>query len=162
MSLLDAPLSAIVAAVKEGQATAETLARAALDRAKDRNPAINAICGINPEALDEARSVDARIKAGEALPLAGVPVLIKDNLWVKGLRIAQGSNLFADHIAPEDAEVVTILRKAGAVVVGISRFLLPNLRMAMTVPLRSASRTGSTPGASLVEISVSAPGLARL
>ncbi len=120
MSLLDGPLSPLVAEVQSGAASAVALTREALDRAEARNPAINAVCGINPAALDEAKSVEVRIKAGEALPLAGVPVLIKDNIWVKGLRIAQGSNLFADHIAPEDAEAVTRLRKAGAVVIGIA------------------------------------------
>lgn len=120
MSLLDGPLSLLVAQVQSGAASAVALTREALNRAEARNPAINAICGINPAALDEAHAVETRIKAGEALPLAGVPVLIKDNIWVKGLRIAQGSILYADHIAPEDAEAVTRLRKAGAVIVGIA------------------------------------------
>lgn len=120
MSLLDGPLSNLVAQVQSGAVSAVALTREALNRAEARNPAINAICGINPAALDEAQAVEDRIKAGEALPLAGVPVLIKDNIWVKGLRIAQGSNLFADHIAPEDAEAVIRLRKAGAVVIGIA------------------------------------------
>lgn len=120
MSLLDSPLSTLVAEAQSGAASAVALTREALDRIEARNPAINAVCGINPAALDEAQAVEERIKAGETLPLAGVPVLIKDNIWVKGLRIAQGSNLFADHIAPEDAEAVTRLRKAGAVIIGIA------------------------------------------
>lgn len=120
MSLLDGPLSTLVAQAQSGAASAVALTREALDRVEARNPAINAVCWINPAALDEAQAVENRINAGEALPLAGVPVLIKDNIWVKGLRIAQGSNLFADHIAPEDAEAVTRLRKAGAVVIGIA------------------------------------------
>ncbi|MEP0048387.1 MAG: amidase [Roseobacter sp.] len=120
MSLLDGPLSLLVAEVHSGAASAVDLTREALDRAEARNPAINAICGINPAALDEAGTVEARIKAGEALPLAGIPVLIKDNIWVKGMRVAQGSNLFADHIAPDDAEAVARLRQAGAVVIGIA------------------------------------------
>lgn len=120
MSLLDSPLSTLVAEAQSGAASAVALTREALARVEDRNPAINAVCGINPAALDEAQVVEDRIKAGETLPLAGVPVLIKDNIWVKDLRIAQGSNLFADHIAPEDAKAVIRLRKAGAVVMGIA------------------------------------------
>lgn len=145
MTQLDAPLSALVAAVQDGQATAEALARAALGRAEARNPAINAICGINPNALDEARAVDARIKAGEALPLAGVPVVIKDNIWVKGLRIAQGSQLFADHIAPEDAEAVTRLRKAGAVVIGIATCSEFACKGATNSPLHGITRNPVDP-----------------
>jgi aspartyl-tRNA(Asn)/glutamyl-tRNA(Gln) amidotransferase subunit A len=38
--------------------------------------------------------------AGEALPLAGVPITVKDNLWVQGRRITQGSRLFEDFVAP--------------------------------------------------------------
>ena len=120
MSLLVAPLAAIVEAVKTGSTTPQDLATEALARAEDRNPGINAICGLNPHALDEAEAVSARLAAGADLPLAGVPALIKDNIWVKGLRIAQGSNLYADHIAPEDAECVKRLRQAGAVILGIA------------------------------------------
>lgn len=120
MSLLDAPLSTLVAAVQSGGTTALALTKDALARAEARNPAINAICMINPSAAVEAESVAARLQAGEALPLAGVPVLIKDNIWVKGMRITHGSRLYADHVAPEDAEAVKRLRAAGAVVVGIA------------------------------------------
>ena len=75
---------------------------------------------MNPDARAEADAIAYRLEAGDDLPLAGVPVLIKDNIWVKGLRIAQGSRLFADHIAPEDAEAVTRLRQAGAIILGIA------------------------------------------
>jgi aspartyl-tRNA(Asn)/glutamyl-tRNA(Gln) amidotransferase subunit A len=53
------------------------------------------------------------------MPLAGVPVVIKDNIWVENWRITQGSRLFADFVAPRDAIAVERLRRAGAVVVGI-------------------------------------------
>lgn len=145
MNLLDGPLSALVAAARDGQATAEALASMALDRAEARNPAINAICGINPNALDEARAVDARIQAGEALPLAGVPVVIKDNIWVKGLRIAQGSHLFADHIAPQDAEAVRRLRGAGAVVIGIATCSEFACKGATNSPLHGITRNPVDP-----------------
>ncbi|KMW57671.1 Amidase [Candidatus Rhodobacter oscarellae] len=120
MSLLDGPLSALVAAVQSGETTPSAMTTEALERAAARNPAINAICLINPQAQAEADAVAARLQGGETLPLAGVPVLIKDNIWVKGLRIAQGSALFADHIAPEDSEAVKRLRNAGAVIIGIA------------------------------------------
>ena len=53
------------------------------------------------------------------MPLAGVPVVIKDNIWVDGWRVTQGSRLFADFVAPRDAIAVERLKKAGAVVVGM-------------------------------------------
>ncbi|CCD93695.1 putative Glutamyl-tRNA(Gln) amidotransferase subunit A (Glu-ADT subunit A) [Bradyrhizobium sp. ORS 375] len=86
----------------------------------DAARALNAIVAIDPERTRaEADAVDARVSAGEMLPLAGVPVVIKDNIWVGGWRITQGSRLFADFIAPEDAIAVARLRRAGAVIVGI-------------------------------------------
>ena len=66
-----------------------------------------------------AAAVAGRVAKGEHLPLAGVPVIIKDNIWVKGERITQGSRLFADFVAPEDAIGVSRLRDAGAVIIGI-------------------------------------------
>ena len=74
----------------------------------------------DPElARSEAQQVRARIAAGERPALAGVPVVVKDNIWVAGRRIAQGSRLFADHVAPQDAIAVARLRRAGAVIIGI-------------------------------------------
>ncbi len=120
MSLLEGPISALVSAVQGGKVTPSALTAEALARAEARNPAINAICQINPQAQAEASRIAARVETGETLPLAGVPVLIKDNIWVKGIRITQGSNLYADHIAQEDAEAVKRLKHAGAVIIGIA------------------------------------------
>lgn len=107
-------------AVGQGQITPQQVAAATRAVAQAKNPALNAICLFNPAFEAEAEAVAARLAAGETLPLAGVPVLIKDNIWVKGLRITQGSRLFETFIAPEDAQAVTLLRQAGAMVLGIS------------------------------------------
>lgn len=120
MSFLDLSARALAAAVRKGDTTPQAVLNEAIARAEARNPTINAICLMNPDAAAEASAVTARLEAGADLPLAGVPVLIKDNIWVKGLRIASGSRLYADHIAPEDAEAVRRLRQAGAVVLGIA------------------------------------------
>ena len=87
---------------------------------KQRNGALNALVGYDVEtAREDARAVSKRIKAGAQLPLAGVPVLVKDNIFVAGRTISQGSRLFADFKAPEDAIAVERVRKAGAVIIGI-------------------------------------------
>ncbi len=117
---MDLSARALAAEVRAGAATPHAALAAAEARVVERNPAINAICLMNPEAKSEADAVADRLSDGETLALAGVPVLIKDNIWVKGLRVSQGSRLFADHIAPEDATAVTRLRDAGAVVLGLS------------------------------------------
>ncbi|MEO1455016.1 MAG: amidase [Pseudomonadota bacterium] len=118
--LLDLSARALADAVRRGAATPQAVAAETLARAEARNPAINAICHLNPAFEAEAETVATRLAAGEPLPLAGVPVLIKDNIWVKGLRVSQGSQLFSDHVAPEDAEAVARLRAAGATILGMT------------------------------------------
>jgi Asp-tRNA(Asn)/Glu-tRNA(Gln) amidotransferase A subunit family amidase len=70
-------------------------------------PRVNAFT----ELLDEPAG-------GGSGPLAGIPVAVKDAIWMKGLRATRGSRAFADFVAPEDAVVVTRLREAGAAIVG--------------------------------------------
>jgi aspartyl-tRNA(Asn)/glutamyl-tRNA(Gln) amidotransferase subunit A len=109
----------IVAAVTGGRASAVEMVRAALDRIAAAK-ALNAVVTVYPaRSLQEAAAIDRRMQLGERMPLAGVPVVIKDNIWVDGWRVTQGSRLFADFVAPCDAIAVERLRKAGAVVVGI-------------------------------------------
>ncbi|WP_407113012.1 amidase [Bradyrhizobium sp. LMG 9283] len=99
--------------------TAVETAKAALDRIEAAK-ALNAVVTADPErTLADATAVDARLRAGETMPLAGVPVVVKDNIWVGGWRVTQGSRLFANFIAPQDAIAIERLRKAGAVVVAI-------------------------------------------
>ncbi|WP_315775565.1 MULTISPECIES: amidase [unclassified Bradyrhizobium] len=111
--------SDIARAVMARQSTAREMAEQALARiaaARD----LNAVVTTDPaRTCAEADAVDARVAAGEAMPLAGVPIVVKDNIWVGGWRITQGSRLFADFIAPEDAIAIARLRRAGAVIVGV-------------------------------------------
>ncbi len=81
-------------------------------------PALNAVRVVNPDALAEAAAADARRAAGESGPLLGVPVLLKDNIDVKGLPNTAGSLALAGNVVPADAPLVTSLRAAGAVVLG--------------------------------------------
>ncbi|MEL6521483.1 MAG: amidase [Pseudomonadota bacterium] len=138
--------------IRRGDASPQEAVQEATARVEARNPAINAICRMNPHALDEAESATSRLAAGEHLPLAGVPVLIKDNIWVKGLPITQGSRLFADHIAPEDAKAVERLRQAGAVILGISTCSEFACKGATSTPLYGITRNpidpSLTPGGS--------------
>ena len=85
------------------------------------NPALNAVVGDTPLSLAaDLAALRRRIAAGEALPLAGVPVLVKDVIWVRDQRVTQGSLLFKDFVAPQDALAVTRLRQAGALILGMA------------------------------------------
>ena len=109
----------IAADVAAGRTNAVETAKAALARIEAAK-ALNAVVTVDPaRTLADAAAVDARLRAGETMPLAGVPIVVKDNIWVAGWRVTQGSRLFADFVAPEDAMAIERLRRAGAVVVGI-------------------------------------------
>jgi len=110
--------AAIARQVATGETTAAAVLEAALLRVERHNPALNAIVTPNARALDEAHGVDARVAAGERLPLAGVPVGIKDVTPVAGMRTTYGSPLYKTNIPTEDALVVKRLRSAGAVIIG--------------------------------------------
>ncbi|MCB1350244.1 MAG: amidase [Maritimibacter sp.] len=120
MNPMDLTASDLAARVRAGQVTPLEAAQAARARVAERNPELNAITVLNPGLEAEAAAVAARLAAGDDLPLAGVPVVIKDNIWVAGLPITQGSQLFAEFIAPEDAAAVRLLREAGALILGIA------------------------------------------
>ncbi|MGT2439668.1 amidase [Bradyrhizobium betae] len=109
----------IAADVSAGRTSAVETAEAALARIEAAK-ALNAVVTIDPaRTLADAAAVDARLRSGATMPLAGVPIVVKDNIWAGGWRITQGSRLFANFIAPRDAIAIARLRQAGAVVVGI-------------------------------------------
>jgi amidase len=114
--------AAVAAAVRAGTVTAADAARFALERIATRDGELAAFQVVRRDAAArEADAVDARVAAGEQLPLAGVPVAIKDNIPVAGEPMRNGSAATAATPQPRDHEVVTRLRAAGAVVVGITR-----------------------------------------
>ncbi|MGH7683062.1 MAG: Asp-tRNA(Asn)/Glu-tRNA(Gln) amidotransferase subunit GatA [Vulcanimicrobiaceae bacterium] len=69
-------------------------------------------------ALQCADRVDARVKAGENLPLAGVPLAVKDNMCVRGTRTTAGSKILGDWTAPYTATAVSRILEAGAIPIG--------------------------------------------
>lgn len=111
---------AIAAAVRAGRVSALAVAEAAIARIEAKRDLV-AVVDFDPEeGRAAAREVDRRLTAGADLPLAGIPVVIKDTLWVAGRRVTQGSRLFADFVPPADAIAVERLKRAGAVIVGMA------------------------------------------
>lgn len=71
------------------------------------------------EALDEASALDTRIASGNTVgPLAGLPVVVKDNIAMEGLPLAGASPALGGYLARETAGVVKRLTDAGAIIVG--------------------------------------------
>ena len=83
------------------------------------NPRINAIVTPDPGAMEAARRSEARWAEGRpAGPLDGVPLTVKDNIAVAGLRCSWGSAVFRDHVPARDELPVARLRAGGAVILG--------------------------------------------
>lgn len=104
-------------AVKSGETTPQQL----LEQAQARAEAVRdlgALVSLNEHAGEQAAAVQSRVQAGEHLPLAGVPIVIKDNINVTGTRTTCGSRILANYVSPYTATAAQKLLDAGAVVVG--------------------------------------------
>lgn len=98
--------------------TAAEITKAYLARIEALNPQLNAVLSVNAGALTEAGEADARAAQGNAGALNGMPILIKDNIDVRGLVTTAGSLALAENLAEKDAPAIAGLRAAGAVILG--------------------------------------------
>jgi amidase len=106
-------------AIAGRRVSSRELVTACLERIERLNPVLNAFRVVLAErALAEADQADARLGAGDARPLLGVPVAIKDDVDVGGQVTTYGTAAHDGRPAARDAEVVRRLREAGAVIVG--------------------------------------------
>ena len=112
----------IQALLKARKGTSVDLVKLYTARIKQTNtngPGLNAVRALNPNAEKEAKVLDAERKAGKLRgPLHGIPVLVKDNIDVKGMPTTAGSFALKDSYPADDAPVVKELREAGAVILG--------------------------------------------
>ena len=90
-----------------------------LNRIAKHNPNINAYIALDEsKTLAQAKNADARIAAGTAEPLTGIPIAQKDIFCAKGWQTTCGSKMLANFIAPYDAHVISQFDAAGAVNLG--------------------------------------------
>src|SRR5580700_2003542 len=91
-----------------------------LQRIDKVNPRINAIVTLDIEgARAQAKASEARWQRSEPLGLFdGVPITVKDNILVQGLRSTWGSKLFADFVPSIDELPIARLRAGGAILLG--------------------------------------------
>ncbi len=138
--------------IRSGAMTAVSVVRAAVERAEaDTNNAFTVVT--REAALARAAEVDAGVVCG---PLAGVPISVKDHVWLAGLPATNGSRALADFVPTESAVCVDRLISAGAVVIGKTnnpefcyRGVTENDLFGVTTNPRDATRTtgGSSGGA---------------
>jgi amidase len=140
----------IARAVRRGDTSATQVLADHLDFISQHGGSVNAFRLMRPEAAAEAEAVDEQEDLAN-LPLAGVPIAVKENTPVAGLPTWNGSAAARAAVADTDHEVVRRLRGAGAVVVGTTR--MPELGLWCltddeTGITRNPWRTDRTPGGS--------------
>lgn len=110
----------LAAAIRDRALSPVEITQAVLERIDRLNPTLNAFCtSMADEALATARQAEADVIAGKPLgPLHGVPVSVKDILYVKDVRTTFGSKLYENNVTTEDAPSIERLRRAGAILIG--------------------------------------------
>ena len=108
--------AALLAGYRAGAFDPVEVVDACLARINGAGAAIGAVVALDGTAREQAARSASRWRNGQARPLEGVPVGVKDIISTRGLRTAAGSPLFIDHVPEADATVAARLRDAGAVV----------------------------------------------
>ena len=111
--------AAIAAAVNGRERSAAEVTRATLARVRSVDGEVGAYLSVLDDlAMVHAEQVDGRIARGERLPLAGVPLAIKDNMCLRGTRTTCASKILEEWVAPYTATAVARMLEAGAVPIG--------------------------------------------
>ena len=106
-------------ALAHKELSAEELARPHIDAIGRANEALNAFVLTTPErALEAAKESDARLRKGEARPLEGIPLGIKDLFATKGVRTTACSHVLDGFTPTYESTVTANLWAAGAVMLG--------------------------------------------
>ena len=110
------------AAIRNGAISAEEAVKAHVERMHAVNPKLNAVVvDLSAEAIKAARAADrARAKGADLPPLHGVPITIKENVDYEGRPNPNGVPALMSLVAPSDSPVVRNLKKAGAIVIGLT------------------------------------------
>jgi len=109
-------LAALQQDLAAGRLTSVALTRRCLARIAELNPVLGAVITVSPDAEAEAAARD-QARGPQAGPLYGIPVLIKDNIAVRGLPATAGSPALLD-AESGDSFLITRVRAAGAVILG--------------------------------------------
>ncbi|MEA2192470.1 MAG: amidase [Solirubrobacteraceae bacterium] len=143
------PAGELAALVRAGELSASELVDASLRRIDELQPRLNAFVDVDH---DGARATAAAIGPGDERPFAGVPIAIKNNRAVHGLRLTRGARLTGDAVAEADHSVVRRLRGAGFVIVGTTNVpewgILPVTEPARFGPACNPWDLERTPGGS--------------
>jgi aspartyl-tRNA(Asn)/glutamyl-tRNA(Gln) amidotransferase subunit A len=119
LPVVTASLSELSAALAAKRISSVELTQIFLERIERHNAQLNAFVSLDQErSLAQARRADARLSAGQAEPLTGIPIAHKDVFCAKDWLTTCGSNMLHNWVAPYDAHVVQRFDAAGAVMLG--------------------------------------------
>lgn len=102
--------------ILSNELTSEQITKAYIDEIKKSK--INAVIEVFDDAIDSAKLMDEKIRHGYRGKLAGVPILLKDNILVKGKHCSAGSLFLKDYVAEYTSTVAQKLIDAGAIILG--------------------------------------------
>jgi len=118
--LSSATIADIHEAMDAGALSSEKLVQLYLARIEaydKKGPRLNSVIALNPDALADARALDAERKAkGRRSPMHGIPIVVKDLVDVAGLPTTAGFKPFGAPIPEKDAPIISRLRASGALV----------------------------------------------
>jgi amidase len=147
--LMFAPVTELAALVRSGELSARELVDASLERIDALQPAVNAFVDIDHAG---ARAAADAIGPGDERPFAGVPIAVKNNRSVAGLRLTLGAEFTGDYVPRHDHNVTRRLRDAGFVVVGTTCLpewgIMPITETRRFGPTRNPWDLDRTPGGS--------------
>lgn len=105
---------------RRGELTPLELTEAVLAEIERRNPSVNALATVTEaQAIEAAERATAELRAGhDRGPMHGIPISLKDNIDIAGVRTTAGSRLFTDRVPATDSAIARRLRDAGAVLIG--------------------------------------------
>ena len=102
----------------EKEFSAVDLASAYLVEIKNKNKELNVYLEVYDDVLDQAKMADKKIAKGESYPLLGIPLAIKDVIFIKGRKVSAASKILENYVSTYDATVITKLKNQGAVFLG--------------------------------------------
>src|ERR1700729_3326532 len=143
------PATELAAMVRSGEVSSRELVEISLARIEQLNPQLNAFVELDGE---RALATAAKIGPGDERPFAGVPIAIKNNRPVAGMRATIGCSLLAEHVAEHDCTITRRFREAGFVIVGTTTLpeygILPVSEARIFGPTRNPWDLERTPGGS--------------
>ena len=118
LSVVEATMPQMQAAMAKGQVTSRQLVEQYLIRIGLYEDRLNAALAINPRALQEADALDRERAQGKIRgPLHGIPVALKDNIHTTDMPTTGGALVFAGYVPPYEATLTRNLKAAGAIII---------------------------------------------